>query len=186
MGFAERGAGRFEIGHRINVEPGLRHCHHHIRPAKTEPFQHTEIGRPIRGKIVQQVFARHPEMQAAFDQALRDLARRKKPHFGVQPFDLRRIAPLPTDLAQRVTDTGEPGLGLFLQPPLGRDCNRQPAHAPALRTRTIRSGRTMPPIPVAETRPEDRPAIRPSHRPPAATGWLADRPSASTSNTKPS
>jgi hypothetical protein len=83
-------------------------------------------------------------MQAAIDQAFSDLAGRQEPHLGVQPFDLGGVATLAANLAERMAEAGKPGFRLFLEAPLGRDRNRQPGHAPSLRTRTIRSGRTTP------------------------------------------
>ena len=62
-------------------------------------------------------------LRAAIDEALRDLTGGKKQHIGIgQAFQLCGIAPVAAGLAQLEAGAGEPVFGIFLQAPLGGDC----------------------------------------------------------------
>ena len=65
---AERGRDVVEIGHAVDVDPGLRHRHDHIGVAEAERFEQHDLGVGIGHLLAHQVFAGDAEVHGALRQ----------------------------------------------------------------------------------------------------------------------
>ena len=118
---AERGRDIVEIGHAVHVDPGLRHRHHHIGVAEAEPVDQNDMLVGIGDLLAHQVLAGHAEMHRALRQQVDDLGGREIGHLDAgQVGDRAAIVALAARLDELEPGAREEGLGVFLQPALGR------------------------------------------------------------------
>ncbi len=102
----------------------MRGCDHQVRPAEVQGPQQQDMVVKVIPALAQQVLAGHPKVQIAAVQARGDIGGGQQLHLHPgQALDAGAIAALAAVDLQPKAAVVEPGLGLFLQPPLGRQAD---------------------------------------------------------------
>ena len=151
MALIERGADVVEIGHRRNVDPGLRHGDDDVGESESELLHQGDAAIRSFG-LADQIFARDAQMHVAGKQRRRDLGSGEHHHVDIRhAIDGGAVAARAGGLAHGEAGVGEIGLRLLLQAAFRRHGEDQlaahrfafPCAATAASTRSVRMAQPM-------------------------------------------
>ena len=137
---AKAGGDVVEIGHGADIDPGLRHCDHHIGIAEAERVDQQDAPLGVSDALAHQVLAGDAEMRGAARQIGCDLACRQIRDLDiVEPVDGAAIVAGAARFGQTEAGAGEERLGVFLQAALGRHRQNEWRRHAALPLRPLRA-----------------------------------------------
>lgn len=137
-----------QVGHRIDVDPHLRHRDDDAGMAEAQRGHERETLGGVRDVLADEILAGDAQVHVAARQFAGDLGSRKERHLGVvHPLDAAAIVAHAARAGEHHAATAEERIGVFLEPALGRHReNEGIAHAspPAAKARSTQMAQPTP------------------------------------------